>query len=195
MKKLLSLLILFYLSSCSSTNYRKENYVQTTGLDFSKGKWLLGNIEVDEYVRKELTELVLKDFTTHLKGRFTNYLNENSLLLPVKVPFNLTKSEILDLKRGTGYDFYINIKCQDERNDLSNFDYLAHSYYVKQMTFGRVFIEVYDLNVGEIIYRQGFSGAIDEDSGLSVRPKRKILLGCYSRLIKDIRQRSIGVSH
>ena len=73
MKKLLFLLILFYLSSCSSTNYRKENYVQTTGLDFSKGKWLLGNIEVDEYVRKELTELVLKDFTTHLKGRFTNY--------------------------------------------------------------------------------------------------------------------------
>jgi len=194
--RLLSFLLLFlFLSSCSAGFYRKENYVQTTGLDFSKGKWLLGNIEVDAYVREEMTQLILKDFSAHLKERFSFSLKEKSLLLPVKVPFNPSKSAILDLKKGTGYDFYINIKCQDKRNDLSNFDYLAHDYYIKQMTFGRVFMEVYDLNQGEVIYRQGFYGTIDENSATSFSPKRQVLLGCYSRLIKDIKERSMGVSH
>ena len=197
MIRFLSFFLLFlFLSSCSSTTYRKLNYVQTAGLDFSKGKWLLGTIEVDAYVRKELTELILKDFSSHLKERFSFSLKEKSLLLPVKVPFNPSKSAILDLKKGTGYDFYINIKCQDKRNDISDFDYLAHDYYIKQMTFGIVFMEVYDLNEGTIIYKQGFYGAIDEDSGLRLSgPKRQILLGCYSRLMKDIKKRSMGVSH
>lgn len=192
---LISLLFLI-LSSCSQAFYHKVNPVQTTGIDFTKGKWLLGNIEVDAYVKDELTELVLKDFSVHLKDRISYSLREKkALLLATKVPFNPTKSAILDLKTGTGYDYYINIKCQDARSDLSNFDNLAHSYYLKQMTYGRVFIEVYDLNQGTIVYQQGVDGSLDEDSGMSTRPKRKILLGCYSKLMKDIESRSIGVYH
>jgi hypothetical protein len=183
------------MSSCSHTAYRKESFTQTTGLDFSKGKWLLGNIEVDAYVKDELTELVLKDFSQHLKERLAYSLRQKSLLLATKVQLNPSKTAILDLKKGTGYDYYINIKCQDKRNDLSNFDYLAHDYYIPQMTFGRVFLEVYDLNQGTIVYAQSYVGSINENTGVSTNPKRKILLGCYAKIIKDINSRSIGMSN
>ncbi|MGH2665485.1 hypothetical protein [Flavobacterium sp.] len=188
-------LLFLLLCSCSQAFYQKVNPVQTTGLDFSKGKWLLGNIEVHAYVKDELTELVLKDFSEHLKERISYSLREKSLFLASKIPLNPTKSAILDLKTGTGYDYYINIKCQDQRSDLSNFDFSAHSYYLKQMTYGRVFMEVYDLNQGIIVYQQGIDGSMDEDSGLSTRPKRKILLGCYAKLMKDINSRSLGIHH
>lgn len=187
-------LLFLFLSSCAATSYQRE-CISQSGMDFSKGRWLLGNIEVDAYVKDELTELVMKDFSEHLKDRLVYSLHEKTLLLATKVPFNPTKSAILDLKTGTGYDYYINMKCQNARNDISNFDYLAHDYYIKQMSYGRVFMEIYDLNKGTIIYRQGYVGSLDEYSALTDKPKRKVLLGCYAKIMKEINKNSIGVAH
>lgn len=72
--------ISFLLCSCTNAFYHKDNPTQTSGIDFSKGKWLLGNIEVDAYIKDELTELALNDFSAHLKNRLTYSLNEKSLL-------------------------------------------------------------------------------------------------------------------
>lgn len=116
---------------------------------------------------------------------------KNLFCLPPKIPLNPSKSFIKGLKKGTDYDYYINIKCQDERNDLSNFDYTQHNYYKKQMTFGRISMEVYDLNEGTIIYKQGVYGSLDEASGLGLnfKPKRKVVIGCYKKLIQEINSR------
>lgn len=185
-KPIIIFLLSFLLCSCSSAFFRKTNPTQTSGIDFSQGKWLLGDIEVDAYLKDELTELALKDFSVHLKDRLKYSLKEHSLLLPPKIPLNPSKSAIADLKKGTGYDYYINIKSQDKRNDLSDFDFTQHNYYKMQMTYGVVIIEVYDLNQGEIIYRQGVFGSVNEDIGLNINPKRKVVIGSYKKIINEI---------
>lgn len=191
------LLFIFFLSlcSCNTTHYFTENSSQTSGIDFSKGKWLLGDIEADAEIKEEITKVSLNDFSEHLKNRITYYLDNKSLLIPQKINLKPNRTTILDLKKGTNYDFYINIKCEDERNDLTNFNVIDHAYYKKQMTFARVTIEVYDLNKGEITYSQSIIGSIDEFSSVTFKPKHKVIMGCYKKLINQINKKSIKITN
>ena len=60
------------------------------------------------------------------------------------------------------------------------------------MTFGIVTLEVYDLNLEKIIYSQRVKGAIDEsNSGLNFNLNRKVILGCYKKIMQEIKQNSI----
>ncbi len=191
MKKIIILALLFITCSCNMTNYVTGNTTQTSGLDFSKGRWLLGDIEVDYEIKEDLTQLVLTDFSKHLNERLINFSEENTVLLPSKIPLNPNKNAILDLKKGTKFDYFINIKCDDERNDLSNFNFIEHAYYKKQMTFARLTLQVYDLNLGEMVYNQTIYGSIDEDSSVTFKPKYKVIMGCYNKIIKSINAKSI----
>lgn len=195
LKKIALLLSLYFISSCNITNYIVQNKAQTSGLDFSQGKWLLGNIVADSEIKDDLTQIAIKDFTAHLGTRVSYYQNEKSVLLPSKIPLNPKKNAILDLKKGTNFDYYINIKCEDDRNNLENFNQLDHAYYKKQMTFARVTIEVYNLNSGEIIYNQSVIGSIDEDSSISYKPKRTVIMGCYKKILNQINTKSTNQSN
>jgi hypothetical protein len=188
-KPIFVLFISLIVSSCGSEFYVKEVPTQTTGLDFSNGKWLLGNIEVDSDIKDELTEMVLKDFSNHLNDRIKNSLDDKSLLVATSVPLNPSKSVISDLRKGTNYDYFINIKCYDQRS-YSNKDLIESTYYTKQMTFGLVQLEVYDLNAGAIVYSQRVRGSYDEHSGVSSKPARKLILGAYQKIIKEINIKS-----
>lgn len=179
------------LSSCNFTNYYLYNKDKTNGVDFSKGKWLLGEIDVNKDVKDDLTNLVLKNFKEILAERIKYTLTEKTLLLPSKTPLNPTKSQIQNLKKGTNYDYFINIKCSNSRNDLSDFKLIEHSYYIKQMSFALFTLEIYDLNQGKIIYTQTASGNIEEDMSITFRPAYNIIMGCEKRIIKDIRKKSI----
>ena len=192
MKKFLIIAVMFgMILSCRTHPYYRENFTQTTGIDFSKGKWILGNIVVDPAFKDELTKLAFDDFSKHLDNRLINGLNDRTLLIAVNVPLNPTKSKIQDLKKGTNCDFYINIKCENQRNNGDKFDVSEKTYYKKQLTFAKVNIEVYDLNNGTIVFSQGISSAFDEHAGLSINPARKLIFGCYSKIIDDINKKSI----
>jgi hypothetical protein len=193
MKKFLFFSLLLLLStSCNVNHFFLYNEGQMNGLDFSKGKWLIGEIEVNPYVKDNLTNQVRIDFSEYLDDRVKYSLEEKSLLIPSKISLNPSKSAIINLKKGiNNYDYYINIKCTNGRNDLSNFDYTQHNYYKKQMSFSQVTLEVYDLNRGEIIYTQSAGGYIDEDSSPTSRPTYNIIMGCYNKIMNDIRQKSI----
>ncbi|GAA4049733.1 hypothetical protein GCM10022388_14590 [Flavobacterium chungnamense] len=156
---------------------------------------MLGDIEADAEIKEEITKVSLNDFSEHLKNRITYYLDNKSLLIPQKINLKPNRTTILDLKKGTNYDFYINIKCEDERNDLTNFNVIDHAYYKKQMTFARVTIEVYDLNKGEITYSQSIIGSIDEFSSVTFKPKHKVIMGCYKKLINQINKKSIKITN
>lgn len=191
MKKLIAFLLLLLMYSCNTTHYFLYSKDQMNGLDFSKGKWLIGEIEVNPYARKNLTNLVLADFNEYLGDRMKYSVNERSLLLPKQVPYNPTKSAILDLKKGADFDYYVNLKCRNAKNNLSNFEFIDHFYYKKQMSYAQVILEVYDLNTGEIIYSQASGGSIDEDNSLTSQPTTTVIIGAYNTIINDIKKKSI----
>jgi len=195
MKKLISIFIsiLFILmtQSCRTYSFYRDIPPQMSAVDFSKGKWILGNISVELDYRDEITKLAFEDFSKHLQNRLINVNNDRTLLLPTVVPFNLDKSKILDLKKGTNCDYYINIKCENERNNGNQFDTYEKTYYKKQLTLAKVSIEIYDLNQGTIVFYQGISSFYDENIGLSYNPARTFIFGCYEKLIDDINKKSI----
>ena len=188
MKKIISIIFLLSLSACS-TNYFLYNSM--SGLDFSKGKWLIGEIEANSNIKANLANLAQIDLSEYLGDRVKYALNERSLLLPRQIPLNPSKSTILDLKKGTNFDYYINIKSKNARNDLSDFEAIDHFYYKKQMSYALVVFQVYDLNTGEIIYTQACRGSIDEDNSMTSKPTSVVILGCYNRIIDDIKKKSI----
>ncbi|AOZ98016.1 hypothetical protein [Flavobacterium commune] len=196
---LLFLIILFSSSSCSRGIYQKEIVTQTTGIDFSNGKWLLGNIDVDYDVKDKLTRKVVKDFSKYLNNRLVNSINESSLLIANNVPLNPSKSMILDLKKGTGYDYFINIKYFNEKKHSLNSiagKYVDRFtvdkyYYTKDWNHYIVQLEVYDLNLAQIIYSQRVRGALGDNTGITTsKPIKGIVIGCYQMIMKDIDKKS-----
>ncbi|MFT3793094.1 hypothetical protein [Flavobacterium sp.] len=177
------------VASCGSAFYTKEFTHQTSGVDFSNGKWLLGDIHMDGNYKAEFTKMVMADFAQHLQGRIVNSLDQKSLLLSQTVPLNPSKSVMADLKKGTNYDYYINIKCADQRVH-SDKDLIESTYYIKNMTYGVVQLEIYDLNQGVIVYSQRVHGRYDEHAGVSSKPSRQLIFGCYGRIINDIDKKS-----
>lgn len=184
--------------SCSSGYYQKETKTQTTGLDFSNGRWLLGNVDVDPDIKDKLMVSVDKDFRKYLNDRFTNSLNAKSLLVATNVPLNPSKSFILDLKKGTNYDYFINIKCHSEKS--SSLESIAGKYvdrftvdqhfYAKEITTEIVELEVYDLNLGMTIYSQRVRGFYDANAIKTSKYRKKLIIGCYERIMKDIGNKS-----
>ena len=160
-------------------------------LDFTNGKWLIGEIEVNPNVKDKLTKQSIKDFSEYLGERVKYSLNEKSLLMPNKIPLNPSKTAILDIKKGIDFDYFINIKCKNGKNDLSDFDYTKHNYYKSQAYFAQVTLEVYDLNIGEIIYTQTSSGSINEDNSITFKPTSNVIMSCYKRIMEDIKKKSI----
>lgn len=201
-KNILFLLLLslnIYFSSCSRGVYQKEIPTQTTGIDFSNGKWLLGNIDADYDIKEKLTQIVVKDFSKYLNNRLVNSLNDNSLLIANKIPLNPSKSVILDLKKGTNYDFFINIKYHNENNRSLNsiagkyIDSFTvdQYYYTKNWNYYIIQLEVYDLNLGQIVYSQRVRGTLKDNGGLTTsKPIKGIIIGCYQVIMKDIAMKS-----
>ena len=177
--------------SCNTNHFVLYNSDQTNGLDFSKGKWLIGDVNVDAHFKDELTALVFKDFNSYLAERVKQSSSERSLLIANKVPTQPSKVEIEKLRIGTGYDYYINIKCQNTRNDISDFKLIEHDYYLKQMSFAQIILEVYDLKQGKIVYSQTARGNIDENASITSRPMYNVIMGCYKKIWEDIDKKSI----
>lgn len=92
MKKLF-FLSLIYLSvqSCSIPNYLVQNKAQTTGLDFTKGKWLINEVDCPGNVYKELTDMSLKDFGNYLDNRLYPVHELKEIILPQKLVLILVK--------------------------------------------------------------------------------------------------------
>lgn len=190
MKKLLIIFVLAILSSsCGSAFYLKENNSQTTGIDFSNGNWILGNIEATSDIKEEFTNAVLDDFSKHLASRLKYYADDKNLLIPASVLLKPSKQAINNLKNGTNYDYYINIKCED-REVKSDKDLIESTYYTVLMTYARVHMEVYDLNSGEIVFSQTVRGSYNNHSGMNPKAARKLIFGSYRKIFNEIESKS-----
>ncbi|WP_163408619.1 hypothetical protein [Flavobacterium ajazii] len=191
MKKTLCFLLLVLLSSCNVTHYFLHSTDKANSLDFTKGIWLVGDIEVDQNTKTKLTRFVMADFSKYLGRRVKYSMSERKDLGTKTVPLKLDKSAILELKKGADADYYVNIKCKNAKNDFSSFEFQNHFYYKKQMAYAEVILEVYDLNSGEIIYSQASGGCLEEKLSITNQPTSVVIIGSYRKIINDIKKNSI----
>ena len=196
MKKYLILILLLFCFSCNSEKYFFDNKVQTIGVDFSNGKWLLNEIEVPSNIANKITELAINDFGENLGNRLSYAPNTKGLLLPQKqIRLNPEKSVLSNLYEGTQYDYFINLKAVITRNDLSSIDYTNHKFKNGyRYKTSEVVIEIYDLKNSNIIYSQKVIASVKQkidNNDISFSKNQYLLiLGAYKRLMKDINKRS-----
>lgn len=196
MKKCFVLFVVsFFVVSCSIPKYVFDNKGQSTGVDFTTGKWLLNNVDAPSNVENQLTALVLKDFKGFLNDRVIPINEAKGLLLPRKINVNPDKKTLEDLKKGTNFDFFINIKASKTKEDLGSVDLTPSRFNDGGMNQSEVLLEVYDLNIAEIIYSQRVIGSTElsqdnQDVHIS-KSSQSLLIGAYKKLIKDIEKKSI----
>lgn len=194
-KPILVIVISFLFLSCSIPRYLLKNSEQTTGVDFSRGKWLLNFIEATSGTQNKLNILALKDFSKILKERLVYIPNAKGLLLPKKIEINPSKLVLSNLKKGTDFDYFINIKASYVKSQLGIIDFTPHKYNKGGMNESEVILEIYDLNTSEIIYSQCVVGFVtqvsDSDDVHFSKSNDDLILGAYKKLIDDIEKKSI----
>ena len=194
-KVVLVLIIQFTVLSCSFPSYIFNNNAQTTGVDYTNGKWLLNQIDAPVDIKDKLTKLALDDFSERLKERVSYIPDTRGLLIPQKTAFNPNKSVLINLKKGTNYDYFINIKAAQTRNDFGALDITPHNFNNGGENTNEVTIEIYDLNNLQIIYSQKVTATVgrpkdNQDVHLS-KTSNSLIVSAYKKLIKDIDKRSI----
>lgn len=110
MKKIFLILIISVFYSCGGAKY---NYFFDTGkqLDFTNGKWILNSTKSNSRIfDSELYNNSLKEFKKILGDSLIemNDLRSTKLVAP-KIKFDLTDSDLNELKRDTDCDYLINI--------------------------------------------------------------------------------------
>ncbi|MGH2666896.1 hypothetical protein [Flavobacterium sp.] len=193
---IISFLVYLLFTGCSLPNYILENKTQTTGLDFKKGKWLLNEVDAPYEVKQKLTELAIKDFSLNLNERLSYVHSTKGLLLPKNIGLNPNKNDLSNLKKGTGFDYFINIKASTIKDEFGSLDTTPH----KLNTGGKkkqsaIVIEVYDLNLLVIIYSQKAVGSIslpqDSHDVHFTKTANSLIIGGYGKIINDINTKSI----
>lgn len=197
MKKIaLLLLTAFMVWSCAFTGYTFENKGQTSGVDFRNGSWLLNHIEAPEGVEEKINKKAFEDFQSILKERIHKIQDKKGLLIKNEIPFNPSKTEMENLKKGTGFDYLINLKAKNTKKD---FDMIALGNF-KNSTQARniheIVLEIYDLNNQEIIYVQKVvaSSELNENNRGDVHfsmPSNLMVMKGYKKLFKKLKKKSI----
>jgi hypothetical protein len=200
MKKIHFISILFglILTSCITSTYVFK-FSDTPGIDFRKGKWLLNEIESPYIIRPQLREIVKKEFSNHLKSDFFILNQTNGLMLPPKTPLNPNKQILKEIKAGTKFDYFINLKTKilkDEVGALSigtpdvRDSYDGNDFDDNDESKVEVTLEVYDLNRLKIIYSQTVFGSSqfngDSEGVYLSKGTNSLIVSSLRRIIKKI---------
>ena len=197
MKKAMVLLLFStLLLSCNLPSYVFVDNAMATGLDFREGKWLLSEIVDPTTSSSSAKNLVVKKLKDKLGDRLVYTTDSKGLLLPKNVKSNPTKEILKDLKKGSGVDFFINVKINIQNNSLSDIDITNHRFNKNLSKSVEVLFEVYNLNMPEIMYSKKVLGrvGIAENNNSDVNfsaSTSKLVLGCLNKILRDIEKKSI----
>ena len=213
MRKIIYLLLLFGFVSCNTTKYIFVDDLQNYGLDLSKGKWILNEIDCPSHVYGRLNTAVNENFKEVLNDSLFNLSTAKGVIFPKKISLQPTKLAIQNLKKGAaGYDYLINIRAAAKSNQLGSIDAMSEQQryvddYKKNQS--EVIVEVYDLNLAEIIYTKKVIGTIDNDKksvwnnantankNITIKDANHyastdiIILGGFDKIMKDIKNKSV----
>jgi hypothetical protein len=179
---------------------------QRTGVDFTSGKWLLNELDCPKNSKDKMTSESLEFFRKNLGDRLF-YINDvNGLLVTRKIHLNPNRVKLKELKDGTGFDFFINITTKKNKSDFSTIE-----LYQDESDSGKneavVILEIYDLNLQQIIYSQNVVAITHKKNTKSMWETKKssklidnvtfykntdnLMLGALKRIFKDLKKRSI----
>lgn len=196
MKYLYILLALIVITSCNSVKYTHSGDVNSR-LDFRKGKWLLNDVTSFKNIRKEgLTEMANERFYELIGNRLLVVSNMQGLLIPSNISSSLDKSILKDIKNGTGYDYFIDIRTKNISNEVGVLG-TGSSQTDLSKNIGEVTLSIYDLNMFEIIYSQTVVGKLvvserDNDYALS-KNSTLIIHSALKRIMNKIKKNQIKV--
>lgn len=185
------------MNSCILPGHVFLNQAQTTGLDLTKGKWILNEIDCPNNFKTELVAISNKEFQLLLNNRLSYAPITRGLLIPKKVAINSSISVLKDLKKGTDSDYFINIKGEVSRNDLEGLNLVStYDHEKTQKTVTEITLEVYDLNLLQTVYSQKVISTIEipknKDDFYLVNKNKNLLASGLKKLIKDIKQKSLS---
>ncbi|MFH6989031.1 hypothetical protein ACHRVW_14915 [Flavobacterium collinsii] len=194
-----------FLFSCQSSHYMFTTG-QRTGVDFTSGKWLLNELDCPKNSKDNLTEKSLEFFKKRLDDRILYIHDVNGLLITRKINLNPNRLKLKELKDGTGFDFFINISTKKDRSDLSSIELYQDEYSTKKNE-ASVTLEIYDLNLQQIIYSQKVIGITNKGNTKSMWETEKssklidnitfyknsdlLMTGALKRIFKDLKKRSV----
>lgn len=199
------LLFLFIISSCQSSSYVTLPGPKT-GVDFTSGKWLLNELDCTKNSRDKLTSESLEFFKKNLGERIFYITDVNGLLITRKIHLEPNKTKLKELKDGTGFDYFINIVCTKNKSDFSIVE-----LYQNESDLGKnesaVILEIYDLNLQQIIFSQKVIGTDHKKNNKSMwetkksdkfldnitfyRSSDKLISGSLKRIFKNLNKASV----
>ena len=195
MKAFRILIFTILLSSCNLPKYYFKDDHITTGVDFSEGKWLLDNIQTQKESEEKLTQLATEFFQKKLNSRFNSVRNERTLIAQ-KNTFPLSKEAIAQIKIGTNYDFFIQIKSGKLKNELGVIDTTPSRFNSNLTNEASIQLIIYDLNSQQIIYSKnayGITGNPEKNSNdiTFSKSSESLLIGSLKKIFKDLDKKSL----
>lgn len=198
MKNYTLILVTFFLvASCAFPTYVSQEQKMQNGVDFTDGKWLLNTIDAPYGINEKLTKLALKDFNKHIKNGVNYVPKTKGILLPQKISFDPSSTQIKELKNGTNFDYFINIKTSILKEQIGVIDVTSTNLQSKEyQNSALVTIEIYDLNNLNIIYSKTVNGNVkitpNSNNFYLANTGNDLILGAYKKIIKDIDKKSIS---
>jgi hypothetical protein len=165
-KKLLLLFLVFALISCKTNTYIFVDSKTPYSVDFSNGKWLLNEIDCPTDNKDPLTTQTIDFFSKKVGQRFSYIKNEKGLLIAQKSYFQATKSVLKDLKKGTDFDYLLNIVAKKNRSDMAGLQ--LYQKEVPGTNESEVFLEIVDLSTQEVIFSEHVIGKFQKNTQKSI---------------------------
>ena len=197
MRKIFSLLLIFTLNSCHFPKYYFENSQMETGLDFTKGKWILNNIDAPYDISKKLSDKAFKDFSKFLNNRISHANKVKEFLITPKINLKETPSELLKIQKNTGYDYLIDLKSQIISNKVNMIEPKIQRTDMNFQNKIKISLDVYDLKSQTLVYSKttvGYTAINNESTSSDVEfsaSKNMLVFGAYKKIINDITKKSI----
>ncbi len=183
------------LSSCNLPKYYFKDDSITTGVDFTKGKWLLDRIQTSKENEDKLTKMTTNYFEKKLDVRFKSVFNE-SVLISQKNNFPLSNEELKQIKIGTNYDYFVQIKSGNTKNELGIIDNTPSRFNDNLTNEASIKLIIYDLNTQQIIYSKDAFGVTgnpeNNSSDVTIsKSSQSLLFGCLKKIFKDLDKKSL----
>lgn len=195
MKVFKFLILLLLLSSCNLPKYYSKDDSITTGVDFTKGKWLLDRIQTSKENEDKLTKMTTNYFEKKLDVRFKSVFNER-VFISQKNNFPLSNEELKQIKIGTNYDYFIQIKSGNTKNELGTIDTTPSRFNGSLTNEASIKLIIYDLNTQQIIYSKDAFGVTgnpeNNSSDVTIsKSSQSLLFGCLKKIFKDLDKKSL----
>jgi len=176
------------------TSYRLLSDIEP--VDFSNGKWLINDVQGDKVggvICDKMQVFAIDKFNKVLGSRISDIRHAGNIIIPSKIPFNPKPHILSDIKKGTGFDYFINIRVELISDNFGTIQITKPDRSEDYKNEIQVVVEIYDLNTKEIISKQYAMGIIGNRHGTRIAEgfsfstqKVKLAIGALNKILKKL---------